>query len=397
MNQDITNKVKCPRCGNEIDVNSRYCLQCGCLNPINPINKGMKKFIEKNKENSYQVGDGQVIMKNSNQITNSIGNNTGNKMICFLVNYLLYISIIIFSFLSIVGSNITDFVTIKNSTFPYISFTVSIIFLYVYSMELIFMKANKRWWYALVPFYNLFILADIVYKKKWLGIILLIPGIGQIFFIVTLYILAGKFRCNGLLTILLPFIFIPLMGFGSRLYENINYITEDKTLEKDYKRKKFFFISIVIFLLLGLVFILWNNIVDIKNKSFRLRNYYYVYATKQIVNKTKQLANENYLECDKPYKDGRGKYYIEYGDIGDVAYIPFHLYRDIISGYVIIDNTSGSSKYYISISDGTYGYPETLYEDVNVDSVVPYTEIVTRKDINNCINTKPKATVGGLK
>ena len=49
------------------------------------------------------------------------------------------------------------------------------------------------------------------------------------------------------------------------------------------------------------------------------------------------------------------------------------------------------------MSDGTLGYPETLYNNVNVDSVVSYKEITKRNNINICHNTKQKATVGGLK
>ena len=159
------------------------------------------------------------------------------------VNYLVYLFFVIMSFVLIVGTRVTDFEMIKNSFFPYAIFSISIIFLFVYSMELVFMKANKKWWYALIPFYCLFILADIAFKKKILGILYFIPFIGQVFFLVTLYVLATKFKYNGILSMIFPIIYIPLMGFGSRLYEGISYVTEDRTLENDYRRKKLFFIS----------------------------------------------------------------------------------------------------------------------------------------------------------
>lgn len=394
----MSEKVFCPRCGNEMNGNSRYCTKCGYLNPNDPANQSMKKYIEADNSNLYQVGSGQTIIKEEGQITTSVASNTGNKKVCFIINYALYMLIIIGGFFITVGNANIDFNTIRNSLFSYIAFITSIVFLYVYSMELIFMKANKRWWYALIPFFNLFILSDIVFKKKWLGIILLIPVIGQLFFIVTLYKLATKFRCSGLFTILFPVIFIPIMGFGSRLYEGIHYADEDKTLENDYKRKRVFFVSIMIFTLIGGMLLYWSNINDIRVKTVKLKNYYYVYATKQIVKKTKQLANENYLVCDDyDYSKNYGVYYIEYADIGEVAYIPLHAYKDVISAYIIIDNTNGNSNYYISMSDGTLGYPETLYNNVNVDSVVSYKEITKRNNINICHNTKQKATVGGLK
>jgi hypothetical protein len=194
-----------------------------------------------------------------------------------------------------------------------------------------------------------------------------------------------------------PIIFIPMMGFGSRFYEGINYVSEDKTLEKDYKRKKIFIISLLIFLVFGFVLIFWTNIIDVKDKTKKVTNYYYVMATNQIVKKTKQLAEENYLECDDyPYSANSGRYYIEYADMGDVAYFPFYYLRDVIGGYVIIDNTSGSSQYYISISDGTMGYPETLSSDVKLETIVPHEKVITRTDVNYCRNTKHKATTGEL-
>ena len=33
MNQDNQVKMMCPRCGKEMNINARYCLQCGYLNP----------------------------------------------------------------------------------------------------------------------------------------------------------------------------------------------------------------------------------------------------------------------------------------------------------------------------------------------------------------------------
>ena len=390
--------IICPRCGSKMNSNSRCCLKCGYLNPNAPENKGMQQFISTEKDSSYQVGSGEIVIKNNGQITNSIASKTGNRRVCFFINYLLYISIIILNFLLVINRNSISLDTIKNSFFPYVILGTSILFLYIYSIQLIFIKCNKRWWSSLIPFYNLLILGEIVFKNKWLGFAFFIPIIGQILFLVALYELAEKFKYNGVLAAIFPILYIPLMGFGNRLYDDINYVSEDKTLEKDYKRKKLFFISILVFILLGGILIFWNNIIEIKGKAFRLKNYYYVFATKQIVKKTEQLAKENYLECERyNYNDEDGIYYIEYADIGNVAYIPFHSFMDVIGGYVIIDNTSGSSKYYVSISDGTYGYPETLYDNINIDTVVSYERIFERNDINYCRNEKPAVTVGGMK
>ena len=389
MNQDNQVKIVCPRCGNQMDMSSRCCLRCGWLNPNDPANQNVQQFVSQKENSLYQVGSGQSIVQNSGQVTTSIGSNAGNRTICFIINYLLYISIIIISYLLILGDKVTDFYSVKNSLFPYVAFLTSVVFLYVYSMELVFMKCNKKWWTSLIPIYNLFVLCEIVFKKKWLGIILLIPFIGQVFLLVILYKLAVRFKYNGILAMIFPIIYIPLMGFGSRLYEGINYTTGERGLEKDYRNKKIFFFSLLFFFVVGGGFVFWNNIVEIKTKTFKLVNYYYVFASYRIVDETKQYVRFNNIECeDYDYKATSGIYYFEYNDIGDVTYLPLHYYMDEISAYVIVDNTSGSSKYYVSISDGTYGFAETLSEDVKIDSIVPYEKIVERNNINKCTNVK---------
>ena len=399
MNQDNGFKIFCPRCGNEMNSESRYCMKCGYLNTNNAANQNMKQYIPENESGSYQVGSGQLINQNNDneRIVNSISSNTGNTKLCFLVNYLVYIFIILMSFILTVGNNFVSIEMIRNSLFPFIVFVISIIFLYTYSMELIFIKCNKKWWYSLIPIYNLMILTEIVFDKKILGLLLLVPVVGQIFFLVILYILGNRFKYNGILSMLLPIIFIPLMGFGSRFYEGVNYISEDRTLEKDYKRKKIFFISLMIFLISSFILLFWTNILDVKNKAKRITNYYYVYASRKIVDETKNIANKDYLECEKyDYSSDSGVYYIKYNDIGNEVYLPFYYYRSIIEGYVIINNNTG--KTYISITDGKYGYPELDINEVGLDKIEEYSRVQYKsaKDINSCINTKSKTNGGEL-
>ena len=56
MNQDNGFKIFCPRCGNEMNSESRYCMKCGYLNTNNAANQ--------NNDNE--------------RIVNSITSNTGN-------------------------------------------------------------------------------------------------------------------------------------------------------------------------------------------------------------------------------------------------------------------------------------------------------------------------------
>ena len=53
MNQDY--KIYCPKCGNEMNSNSRYCMKCGFLNANNEANQNMQAYIPTVQNTSYQI------------------------------------------------------------------------------------------------------------------------------------------------------------------------------------------------------------------------------------------------------------------------------------------------------------------------------------------------------
>ena len=188
--------------------NSRYCMKCGNLNSDHEANQSMKPYIKDNAE-AYQVGSGEYI--SSNSVQTSIGNNTGNRKLCFIVNFSIYMFIIIISTIIVLLKGNMDILYVRDSFLPYLLVIVSTIFLYCYSIELIFMKCNKPWWSGLIPIYNFMVLSEILYKKKLLGLITLIPIIGELYILVMFYTLGKRFKFNGLLTVVLSLIFIPII------------------------------------------------------------------------------------------------------------------------------------------------------------------------------------------
>lgn len=394
-------KINCPRCGAEMNSNARYCMKCGYINTNNAANQNMMPYVQQEQAVTYQIGSGQVINQNTDTTSSGIANNTGNKTICFLINFTLFMLIMIVSFFISVNGKELSVYTIKSSFFPYIAFLGSLIFIHLYSWQLIYMKCNQRWWSFLIPIYSSMVLTDILYKKKWLGLLVFVPVVGQIFSLVMLYTLGKRFKYNGLLTVLFSLIMVPFIGFGTHFYNNTEYVDENHSLEKSYKKNKMFLGFSILFFIVGSVFIFWNNIVDVKDNAQKLSNYYYLYVTNRMIDKTKQLIDENYLECDNyKYSANSGVYYVQYPDVGQRVFIPFyHLKDDSISAYVIIDNTSGTSKYYISMSDGTYGYPETLYENFTKDNIVKYKEIKFKdaSEVNYCEIKKATVSVGSYK
>ena len=105
----------------------------------------------------------------------------------------------------------------------YVFLFVSITILLIISEWLIFVKAAKPGWAAVIPVFNVLILLEIINKPWWWIIFMMIPGLNIIYIVWSLNLLSKCFGKNESFTIgllLLPFIFIPILGFGNSVYEN---------------------------------------------------------------------------------------------------------------------------------------------------------------------------------
>ncbi len=91
----------------------------------------------------------------------------------------------------------------------------------VAGMWTVFTKAGQPGWAALIPIYNLYILFKIAGKSGWWLLLLLIPLVNLfVLFVVTSTVAAnfGKGLLYTLGMMFLPFIFYPILGFGSSTY-----------------------------------------------------------------------------------------------------------------------------------------------------------------------------------
>lgn len=92
-------------------------------------------------------------------------------------------------------------------------------------MWIVFRKAGKPGWAAIVPFYNLYVLFDITWGSgmRFL-LLLLIPIYNIILSIQTQMRLAKAFGKSGGFAaglVFLPYIFIPLLAFGKETYQGV--------------------------------------------------------------------------------------------------------------------------------------------------------------------------------
>ena len=85
----------------------------------------------------------------------------------------------------------------------------------------IFTKAGQPGWAAIVPIYNYFVMAKIAEKPMWWGALCLIPYVNIVFIIWMWNRISLRFGKSTGFTVgivLLPIVFIPMLGFGDATY-----------------------------------------------------------------------------------------------------------------------------------------------------------------------------------
>jgi Family of unknown function (DUF5684) len=85
----------------------------------------------------------------------------------------------------------------------------------------LFVKAGKPGWACIIPLYNLYVILKIIGKPGWWLILFFIPLVNIVINIIVWIGVAKAFSKGvgfGLGLAFLPFIFVPLLGFGDATY-----------------------------------------------------------------------------------------------------------------------------------------------------------------------------------
>lgn len=93
--------------------------------------------------------------------------------------------------------------------------------LLIVAMWMIFKKAGKPGWAAIVPFYNIYVMYEITWGSGWRFLMLLIPIYNIILAIQTQVKLAKAFGKSGGFAvglIFLPYVFDPILAFDRSVY-----------------------------------------------------------------------------------------------------------------------------------------------------------------------------------
>ncbi|NOY50576.1 MAG: hypothetical protein GXO88_08450 [Chlorobi bacterium] len=101
-------------------------------------------------------------------------------------------------------------------------FIVVVSVIYLAAIWRIFEKAGKPGWAALIPFYNCFVLLEIIGKPYWWFFMMFIPVVNIIFAVWIFNMLSKSFGQGEGFTlglILLSIIFYPMLAFGNYEYQ----------------------------------------------------------------------------------------------------------------------------------------------------------------------------------
>ena len=99
---------------------------------------------------------------------------------------------------------------------------LAVIVLMIASMWKVFAKAGQPGWAAIVPIYNIIVLLKIAGKPVWWVVLFLVPIVSLVIAILIYLGVAKSFGKGGGFAaglILLPFVFWPMLGFGSAQYQ----------------------------------------------------------------------------------------------------------------------------------------------------------------------------------
>lgn len=98
---------------------------------------------------------------------------------------------------------------------------VGALVLLIASTWIIFAKAKRPGWAAIVPVYNAMVMAEIAGRPQWQGVFLLIPLVNLVYaFLIWIDIAKafGKSTGYGVGLVLLSPVFVPMLAFGQNTY-----------------------------------------------------------------------------------------------------------------------------------------------------------------------------------
>jgi len=99
---------------------------------------------------------------------------------------------------------------------------IAFIVLMVAAVWKVFSKAGQPGWAALIPIFNVYIMCKVAGRPGWWFLLFLIPFVNLVIIIIVTVDIAKRFGKGvgfAIGMVILPFIFWPILGFGSAQYQ----------------------------------------------------------------------------------------------------------------------------------------------------------------------------------
>lgn len=339
----------CPRCGEKMDPNRRYCMKCGALNYEHPENQKMTQYIteaelEKAKDDynnnnvdTIQVG-GEVIKTKKDDKRKSYVDTKSvfglELLMAILLGALCYFGFNYSINLSLVVAIVYFFITF-----------------FVLSGICIYMKGGYSGFVPLIPFYSQYAYCDIALGNGWLFFLTLIPIFGLFYALYINYRLGKAFGKNGILTIFFPIIMIPIIAFSdSANYEGKGKKYQDY-VKKEKRRNTKFAALVYSVLIFGFAFlILSSNIGDTLAETFLERD------VQKVIDAVKKDIYDGIYTCNQgDINNDDGTYYITFDDVTKVtgSFLPVRssVNGKLIRGYVVVEHRGRKNTYSYVMTD----------------------------------------------
>lgn len=371
----------CPRCGAILNPEQRYCMKCGALNYEHPDNQKMRKYIteqefEQANEEYQKVANGPAqTIEIAGKVYADVP--VADKKTTYVDTRVMVGLLFI---VTLCLSAIYYFV------FPY-SFTMIfwlclLFFILVFAILTnisIYMKGGYSGFVPFIPFYGQYAYFDIALGNGWLFLITLIPVVGVIYALYTSYKIGKTFGKSGWLTLLFPFIMLPIIAFSDRAVYHGPGKKYKKYVEKGKKRNtKFpaFICSIVVFLLfLGFTQLPFSRDVA---------NYFVIKDIERVADTVKQDVYDGIYSCgDNDFSSPEGEYYVSVANLSDIQSYPIPIRSSLngkkISGYFHIQSSRDKIVVSYNLTDGDNVFSSN-HSDMRPDEIsLPEGAIICRK------------------
>lgn len=346
----------CPRCGAELNPKQRYCMKCGALNYEHPDNQKMRNYItaqefEQANEEYQKAANGPArTIEIAGKVYADVP--VADKKTTYVDTRVMVGLLFIFTLC--LGA-------IYYFAFPYsfnmIFWLCLLFFILVFAILTnisIYMKGGYSGFVPFIPFYGQYAYFDIALGNGWLFLITLIPVVGVIYALYTSYKIGKTFGKSGWLTLLFPFIMLPIIAFSDRAVYHGPGKKYKKYVEKGKKRNtKFpaFICSIVVFLLfLGFTQLPFSRDVA---------NYFVIKDIERVADTVKQDVYDGIYSCgDNDFSSPEGEYYVSVANLSDIQSYPIPIRSSLngkkISGYFYIQSSRDKIVVSYNLTDGEH-------------------------------------------